>query len=101
MVTMKEFADTLGRIFLMKRTTAIVFSCDNNYAPGVLCNIMSLEDLSPNLADKYMIYCDSWCEKYVNLAKSISSKVEIIPYEKEYFYSFFCSLCVIFGFVMF
>ncbi|WP_077072343.1 glycosyltransferase [Mailhella massiliensis] len=66
-------------------STAVIFSCDNNYSVGVYINIIAIEKNNHVLIDKYIVYADSWDEENIAKIKSISNKVEIISFDKNSF----------------
>lgn len=67
------------------KKTAIIFAADDNYAIGVAISIMSIEDKSPTLADKYIIYYANWNEKQIEYVRNLSPKVNMINFELNNF----------------
>lgn len=62
-----------------KLGTAVVFSANDAYAPGVILNVDQIESYHNDFADRYLIYADNWSFANIQKLKSICpEKIEII-----------------------
>ena len=75
------------------KKTAVVFSSSKAYSIGCCINIMALEEKSPDLADKYIVYCDSWDKEIMDKLKNFTDKVEFIEYTQEMFENNYLKQC--------
>ncbi len=70
---------------IKKHNNAIIFSCNDTYAAGVYINILAIEKKCPNFANKYIIYEDKWSKESIEKTRSISKKIEFVPFEDKVF----------------
>ncbi len=68
---------------IKKHNNAIIFSCNDTYAAGVYIRVLAIEKKCPNFANKYIIYEDKWSKESIEKTRSISKKIEFVPFEDK------------------